>query len=236
MNKLNLLQRELNSLKDLVRAKNSAWFFKTGKGQYGEGDSFLGITVPVQRAVAKRYKNLTLAEIKRMLQSPIHEHRFTALEILVFQFEEADKRQKEKIFKFYISNSRNINNWDLVDTSARYIVGQFLIDRPRTLLYKLAVSSNLWQRRIAIVSTSIFIARNDFSDALKISRLLLFDKHDLIHKAVGWMLREVGKRDQVVLLDFLKQNYDILPRTTLRYSIERFPYATRKNLLAGRFN
>jgi len=229
------LQRELVEASDPRRARNLAWFFKTGKGQYGEGDEFCGITVPVQRKIARRYSHLRLAEVKKLLKSRVHEHRFTGLEILVFQYETGDAAVRQKIFDFYLENTSCINNWDLVDTSAPYIVGQHLLSRPRRVLYRLAKSSNLWDRRIAIVSTMAFIAQHDLKDTFAIAALLLKDEHDLIHKAVGWMLRETGKRSQPALLNFLKRNYVSMPRTALRYGIERLPEAQRKRALKGDF-
>ena len=229
------LLRALAEAADPERAKNLAWFFKTGKGQYGEGDKFCGITVPVQRRIARRYKHLPLADLKKLLRSPIHEQRFTALEILVFQYEAGDAAARQRIFDFYLENAARINNWDLVDTSAPYIVGQHLLQRPRRILYRLAKSENLWKRRIAMVSTMAFIAQNDLEDTFAIAALLLSDKHDLIHKAVGWMLREAGKRSQPELLKFLKQNYGAMPRTALRYAVERLPDAQRKRALQGIF-
>lgn len=229
-----LVIKQLNSIRDPVKAKNLAWFFKTGKGQYGEGDIFLGITVPAQRAVAKQHISLPLPEIKKLLQSKIHEHRFTSLEILVMQFERGSEAVKKQIFNFYLKNSQNINNWDLVDTSAPYIVGEYLLNRPRAVLYKLAASKNLWQRRIAIVGTFGFINKDDYFDSLQLAKILLPDKHDLIHKAVGWMLREIGKRDRRVLEDFIKANFRHMSRTTLRYAIERFPENLRRQYLAMR--
>jgi len=235
MNALLQLQKEIQSHKDPVRAKSSVWFFKTGKGQYGEGDVFLGLTVPLQRSVAKKFNTLPLEDLQKMLESKFHEYRFTALEILVMQFEKASIAEKKKIFNFYIKNSVRVNNWDLVDASAPYVTGEFLADKPRIVLYKFAQSGNLWKKRIAIVSTFAFIKRGEFADTLKIAELLLSDTHDLLHKAVGWALREVGKKDEKVLLKFLRQHYANLPRTTLRYAIEKFSSAQRKNLLQGIF-
>jgi 3-methyladenine DNA glycosylase AlkD len=229
------LQRELSQAADPERARNLAWFFKTGKGQYGEGDKFWGITVPVQRKLAKRYVQLKLADVKKLLTSPVHEHRSTALEILVFQYEAGDSAAKQKLFDFYLRHTRYINNWDLVDTSAPYIVGEHLVSRPRDVLYSLAESSSLWERRIAMVSTMALIRRDDLEDAFAIAALLLNDKHDLIHKAVGWMLREAGKRSTPSLLNFLEQNYSAIPRTALRYAIERLPQPQRKRVLKGIF-
>ena len=230
------LQRELAEASDPERARNLAWFFKTGKGEYGEGDQFCGITVPVQRKIARRYTHLRLSDIRKLLQSPVHEHRFTALEVLVFQYERGDNAARSEIFNFYLANARRMNNWDLVDTSAPYIVGVHLLSRSRRILYRLAKSSNLWERRIAMVSTMAFIAKGELEDTFAIAKLLLDDKHDLIHKAVGWMLRETGKRSQPALLEFLRRNYSGLPRTALRYAIERLPESQRQRALRGQFD
>jgi len=227
--KLADLKKELAAVADPERARNLAWFFKTGKGQYGHGDRFIGITVPVARQIAHRYVRLPITDIAKLLASPIHEHRFVALEILVAQYERGDL----SVYNFYLKHTKFVNNWDLVDTSAPYIVGQHLLTRPRKILYRLAKSRNLWERRIAIVSTMIFIRAGELEDTFAIAKLLLEDDHDLIHKAVGWMLREAGKLSNPELLRFLKTNYAALPRTTLRYAIERFPAAERKRLLAG---
>lgn len=225
------LKKELAAAADPERARGSAWFFKTGKGQYGHGDRFLGITVPVQRRIAHRYTHVPLADVEKLLASPIHEHRFVALEILVARYEQGDI----EVFDFYLKHTRFVNNWDLVDTSAPYIVGEHLLTRPRRILYRLAKSRNLWERRMAIVSTQALIRAGEIDDTFAIARILLPDEHDLIHKAVGWMLREAGKQSPPALLKFLKENYAALPRTTLRYAIERLPAARRKRILAGDF-
>jgi 3-methyladenine DNA glycosylase AlkD len=230
------LQKELAQASDQERARNLAWFFKTGKGEYGEGDVFCGITVPVMRKIAKRYLYLKLSDIKKLLGSPIHEHRAVGLEILVFQYEAADAVTKDKLFDFYLKNTRYINNWDLVDASAPYIVGEQLLSKSREPLYQLARSSNLWERRIAIVATLALIRNDQLKDTFAISKLLLNDRHDLIHKAVGWMLREAGKRSTSALLNFLEENYAAMPRTALRYAIERLPQAQRKRILKGLFS
>jgi len=225
--------KDLNKLKNKEKEKIFLNFFKTGKGEYGEGDKFLGISVPEQRKVAKKYyKDISLVEIQKLLNSKIHEHRFTALEILVMQYEIADSKNKEKIVKFYLKNTKNVNNWDLVDTSAPYILGNYLLDKGRSVLYKLAKSKDLWQKRISIISTYSFIKENDFKDTLKISEILLFDKHDLIQKAVGWMLREAGKKEEKVLISFLDKYYKKMPRTMLRYSIERLDLKQKKFYMA----
>ena len=224
------LKKELAAAADPERARNLAWFFKTGKGQYGHGDRFIGLTVPTTRRIAHRYIHLPLTDVAKLLASPIHEHRFCALEILVAQYERGDA---QAVFNFYLKHTKFVNNWDLVDTSAPYIVGQHLLTRPRRILYRLAKSRNLWERRIAIVSTFAFIKAGEIDDTFGIAKLLLKDDHDLIHKAVGWALREAGKQSIPALLEFLKGNYSALPRTTLRYAIERFPTPQRKRLLAG---
>lgn len=224
------LKKELSAAADPERARNLAWFFKTEKGQYGYGDRFIGLTVPTLRRIAHHYLHLPLADVGKLLASPIHEHRFAALEILVAQY---DREKSKAIFDFYLKHTRFVNNWDLVDTSAPYIAGQHLLTRPRKILYRLAKSKNLWERRIAIVSTFAFIKAGEIDDTFAIAKLLLKDDHDLIHKAVGWALRETGKQSTPALLRFLKENYSALPRTTLRYAIERFPAAQRKRLLAG---
>jgi len=228
---LNQIKKELFRLGDSERAKKLSNYFKTGKGQYGEGDVFLGIPVPQQREVAKRYDNLSLDDVQELLKSEIHEHRFTALLILVSKYGKADSTNKEEIFNFYLKNSCYINNWDLVDLSAPKIVGDYLAHKERSTLFKLAKSSSLWERRIAVLATAAFIRNNDFEDALAIVKLLLFDENDLIHKAVGWMLREIGKRDQELLEKFLDKYKSRMPRTMLRYSIEKFREEKRKYYL-----
>lgn len=219
---------DLKKLENKEKAKIMSGFFKTGKGQYGEGDKFLGITVPDQRRLAKKYTEASLVDVKKLLANKIHECRLIGLLILVEKFGKADESQRKKIVDFYLDNVRYINNWDLVDLSADKILGEFLSDKDTSILKKFAVSENLWQRRIAIVSTFALIKQNKFGDTLKISKILISDKQDLIHKAVGWMLREVGKRNKKTELDFLKQNYSKMPRTMLRYSIERFSESEKK--------
>ncbi len=208
-------------------------FFKTGPGEYGEGDKFAGIKVPVSRKIAINNSDLTLEEVKQLLVSEIHEERLIALLILVHQFKKGDEAQKKKIFKFYVRNTKHINNWDLVDLSAPQIVGAFIVDKEKDILFKFANSKNLWQKRIAVLSTFSFIKINRFNEALNISEILLNDNHDLIHKAVGWMLREIGKRNLKVEEDFLKKYYKQMPRTMLRYAIEKFPEKKRQQYLKG---
>ncbi len=230
------LQNELAALADPERAKNLAWFFKTGKGEYGEGDQFLGIRVPFQRKLAHRYVGLHLADVARLLKSPIHEHRFTAAEILVAQYEKAGGGPPaEKIFRFYLRYAKLFNNWDLVDTSAPYIAGAHLLHRPRDPLYGLARSANVWERRIGIVATFAFLRSGDVEDTFQIAEMLLADEHDLIHKSVGWALREAGRTSRKRLLAFLQKHYTSIPRTTLRYAIEHLPDTQRRQILAGKF-
>ncbi len=225
---LTQLKKELKKLADPKQAEVLQRFFKTGKGEYGEGDIFLGVKVPEQRKVVSKFEDLSLKDLEELLNSKIHEYRMSALFILTERYEKEDEREKKKVFNFYLKNTKNINNWDLVDLSAPKIVGDYLLNKPRSVLYKLAKSNNLWERRIAIISTFTFIRNNEFRDTLKIAEILLNDKHDLIHKAVGWMLREVGKRDQKIEEEFLKKHYLKMPRVMLRYAIERFEERKRK--------
>ncbi|EKE11409.1 MAG: hypothetical protein ACD_15C00084G0010 [uncultured bacterium] len=224
MNTCKEISQELKSLADAQKAQDLSRFFKTGKGQYGEGDKFLGIVVPKQREVARKYKNLKLDDIQIILESQYHEFRLTALLILVEKFQKGTTEERKEIFRFYMKNLRYINNWDLVDVITPKIVGAYLLDKPlqRKILYTLAKSQDLWERRIAIIATQAFIRSGDFVDTLKISKILLGDKHDLIHKATGWMLREVGKKDLKAEEEFLDEHHRKMPRTMLRYSIEKF--------------
>jgi len=221
---LNQLKKDLQKLANPEKAKLLSRFFKTEKGQYGEGDIFLGITVPDQRKVSKEYPKLRLNEIHELLSSKIHEHRLTSLFVLISKFEKGNNKLKKEIFDFYLQNTKNINNWDLVDLSAPKISGAYMLDNPKEkkILYKLAKSNHLWEKRIAVLSTFAFIKNNDFDDAIKIAEMLLKDKHDLIYKAVGWMLREIGKKDQETEEKFLKKHCKEMPRTMLRYAIEKF--------------
>ena len=209
-------------------------FFKTGKGEYGEGDIFYGIKVPVQRTIAKRFKDLAFEDLKVLISAKVHEERLIAAFILVDQYKKGDEKKKKIVFDFYLKNRKGINNWDLVDLSAPKIVGAYLIDKEKDLLYKFAVSKDLWEKRIAIISTQTFIREHFFEDTLNISEILLQDKHDLIHKAVGWMLREVGNRDLETEEEFLKKHYKTMPRTMLRYAIEKFPEQKRIAYLKGK--
>ena len=227
------LIRILKKLSDSRKAKDYAWFFKTGPGEYGEGDKFLGIRVPILREVAKEFKGLSFSDIKKILKSNIHEHRFVALKILTIQYKEADELKKKRIVNFYLSNTKHINNWDLVDTSASYILGDYLASKDKSILYRLVKSKSIWERRIAIISTAYFIKQGNYKDTLRIAKTLLQDKHDLIHKAVGWMLREVGKKSLQTEIEFLNKYYRTMPRTTLRYAIEKFPEKLRLKYLKG---
>ncbi len=235
---LMIAKEVINELKILAtedRRKSNEWFFKTNKGEYGYGDIFLGVRMPDIRKVAKKFSpKITLKELTELIQSPIHEVRLCALIILVNQYK---KGNLSKIFEYYIRQINFINNWDLVDSSAPYIVGDYLYNNPdeRSILFEFVHSENLWVRRISIVSTFTLIKNNQFNETLQIAKILLNDKHDLIHKAVGWMLREVYKRDQDLIRTFLKQNYAQLPRTTLRYAIERMDEVERLLFLKGYF-
>lgn len=228
------IRARLRKLGDKERAKNSRWFFKTGPGEYGEGDRFLGIKVPELRKLAKNYQAIPLTEVIQILKSPIHEERLLALFILVRAFAKGDEHFKKKIYHLYLQNIQYINNWDLVDTSAEHIVGVFLKDKSKKPLSDLALSSDLWKRRIAIMATFHFIKSGEFAETLKMARMLLADKEDLIHKAVGWMLREVGKRHLATEERFVKKYYKKMPRTMLRYAIERFPEPKRQRYLKGK--
>jgi len=224
------LRKELKSMADPDKAAILQRFFKTGLGQYGEGDIFIGVMVPQSRKVAKKFNQLQLVEVKMLLYSRIHEERLVALLILVWRYSSAlsSREEKEEIVRFYLDNIKQVNNWDLVDLSAPNILGAHLIDRDRRLLYRLARSENVWERRIAILATYHFIRNGDFSDTLKITEMLLQDRHDLIHKAAGWMLREVGKRDVDSEEAFLEKHLAVMPRTMLRYAIERLPESKRR--------
>ena len=231
----------LKSLREIVKkhanpeqAKILMRFFKTGNGKYGEGDEFLGIKVPVSRKIAKQFTNLSLEEIQELLNSSIHEERLIALFILTEQFRKADAARKKIIYNFYLKNTKRVNNWDLVDLSAEKIIGAYLLDKGTKILFKLARSRNLWERRIAIMSTFHFIKNGLYDTTLEISNILLDDEHDLIHKAVGWMLREVGNRKLVVEEKYLKKHYISMPRTMLRYAIEKFPEEKRQAYLKGK--
>lgn len=223
---------EIKSHQNKEKARLLSGFFKTGKGQYGEGDVFWGLTVPISRKIAIKYKNINLSEIEKLLKSKVHEVRLIALLILVYKYQTGTEKEHEQIYKFYLKNTKYINNWDLVDLSAPKIVGKYLINqKDRKILFKLAHSGFLWEERIAILATFAFIRIGDFNETLKIAEIFLKHPHDLIHKATGWMLREVGKKDLKVLQKFLDKNIKNMPRTMLRYAIEKFPEKTRLEYL-----
>ena len=227
------IKKALRALADPVIAQHSLRFFKTGRGQYGEGDKFLGIRVPVIRTHAKTFADTSLEEIQKLLHAPFHEERLCALFMLVQKFSRSGEAEKAHIFQVYLNNTRHINNWDLVDSSAYHIVGAFLEDKDRQPLFALARSASLWERRIAIVATLHFIRQTDFDDTLALARILIDDKEDLIHKAVGWMLREIGKRNSSIAKNFLKKYSKQMPRTMLRYAIEKFSEQERKAYMQG---
>ena len=227
------IQRELESLGDAAQAAILQRFFKTQPGQYGAGDRFRGIRVPILRGLAKKYQDLSVAEAGRLLQSTFHEDRLLALLILMRHYNRGDQVVRDNIHRLYLEHSRLVNSWDLVDVSAPHLLGHYLEGRPKDPLTRLAASGNLWERRMAIIATLHFIKQNDFDETLRIARLLLGDPEDLLHKAVGWMLREVQKRQNTVAEAFLQAHYRNMPRTMLRYAIERMPEARRQAYLKG---
>lgn len=235
MSKLDDLKRKLKAIGSPEKAKELSRFFKTGKGEYGEGDEFLGITVPEQRKLAKAHVDLSLLNIENLLQSKIHEERLTALLILTYQFPKASVAVQLEIATFYLQHTEWINNWDLVDVTCRPILGVYLLERDRNILYDLARSESLWEQRIAVITTMEFIKHGQFEDTLQMAVILLNHPHDLIHKAVGWALREVGKKDRPTLETFLDRYCTQMPRTMLRYAIEHFDEPKRKAYL-GRKN
>jgi 3-methyladenine DNA glycosylase AlkD len=238
------IQQDLKAAASPERARQSAYYFKTGPGQYGEGDVFIGVSVPDQRKIAKHYYHLSLGEVEELLKSEIHEERFTAVIILVEQVKKADAITQKEIYNFYLANTDYINNWDIIDGSAPTIVGQYLWENfaqkaspsqeTMRVLTKLAKSKSIWERRIAILATLYFIKMGDINETFIIAEILLHDPHDLIQKAVGWMLREVGNSVGIEIEEsFLKKHYHTMPRTMLRYAIEKFPELKRKAYLAG---
>lgn len=234
---LNKLRQEFKKLASPDKASGFSRFFKTGKGQYAHGDIFLGLSVPQTRSLVKAYSSkLGLKDLSELLHSRFHEERLCALLIMVQHFQKGDEKQQQAVVKLYLKNLKAVNNWDLVDLSADKILGASLCEqKDRSLLYNFAKSKDLWEKRIAIISTFYFIKQHEFKDTLAICKLLLADEHDLIHKACGWMLRELGKRDEKMLEGFLQKHYDQLPRTTLRYAIEKFSEKKRKRYLLGSF-
>lgn len=229
------IKKELLKKADKKKALVLRGFFKTGKGEYGEGDKFLGVLVPEQRKIARQYVELNLEEVQKLLKSAWHEERMTALLIILYKFnKEKNENERKKVFDFYLKNTRYINNWDLVDVTCRDIVGGYLFDKNRAVLYKLVKSKNLWERRIAIVSTFYFIMRGEIKDVLSLSEILSADPHDLIHKATGWMLRETGKRcSRDVLISFLKKHYKKMPKVMFRYATEKLSTKEKDSIKQG---
>lgn len=227
------IQAKLRTFANEEYARTAQWFFKTGPGEYGEGDQFIGVRAPDLRRLARELKATPTDDALQLLQSPIHEDRVLALLLLVQAFSKGDPATKKGIYNDYLANTQFINNWDLVDLTAPHIVGAYLMDKSRKPLYRLVKSSSLWERRIAMIATFYFTRQRDFADALQLAELLLPDKHDLIHKAVGWMLREIGNRDLAAEEAFLQVHYKSMPRTMLRYAIEKFPEAKRQAYLKG---
>ena len=228
-----IINNDLLQLANEQIAEHSQRFFKTGKGEYGEGDIFLGIRVPLLRRLVKKYGGISIAEVRKLLHSKFHEERLLAVLMLVQLFKSADESVQKQVYDLYLENTEFINNWDIVDISASNIVGAHLYEKDKAPLYDLVQSKNLWERRISIISTFYFIRQNEFDDTLKLAKILLNDKEDLIHKAVGWMLREVGKREIEFEEEFLQEHYKIMPRTMLRYAIEKFTETSRKMYLRG---
>jgi 3-methyladenine DNA glycosylase AlkD len=227
------VRSKLTRLGDRKRARGLQRFFKTGPGEYGEGDRFIGARVPDLRSLAKECVGVSVSALRTLLRSRVHEERLLALLVLEQKYSRGGDGEKERLYRFYLDNTRYVNNWDLVDLSAGKILGDFLTDRDRAVLYELAESENIWERRIAIVATYAFIKAGDYAHTLRVADILLGDEEDLIHKAVGWMLREVGKRDLRAEERFLKPRYKRMPRTMLRYAIERFPEPKRQRYLKG---
>ncbi|MDR1257787.1 MAG: DNA alkylation repair protein [Tannerellaceae bacterium] len=222
---------ELFSVSDAKKARFLQRFFKTGPGEYAEGDVFMGITAPITRDVVKENKYTPLPELQKLISSKYHEARLCALLIGVEQFKKADPKERTLLFDFFLKNTCYVNNWDLVDVAYPHVIGVYLLDKDRSILYELAKSSSLWEQRIAIVSTLMFIRNHEFIDTFALAEQLLHHRHDLIHKAVGWMLREVGKRDREALTDFIERNSEKMSRTTLRYAIEHYPENERQYFL-----
>ena len=227
-------REEIRALANKEIAQHSLRFFKTDKGEYGHGDLFLGVRAPKIRLIAKKHIDISITDMKTLIQSKYHEERFLGLIILVNKYAKTkDKKNRNQLYKIYVSSFKYINNWNLVDVTCPHVTGKHLIDKDRTILYKWAKSGDLWTKRIAMISTFYFIRKNDLDDTFKIADMLLQDEHDLIHKAVGWMLREAGKRDIKKEETFLKKHYKTMPRTMLRYSIEKFPETKRQKYLKG---
>ena len=227
-------REEIRALANKEIAQHSLRFFKTDKGEYGHGDLFLGVRAPKIRLIAKKHIDISITDMQTLIRSKYHEERFLGLIILVNKYAKTkDKKNRNQLYKIYVSSFKYINNWNLVDVTCPHVTGKHLIDKDRTILYKWAKSEDLWTKRIAMISTFYFIRKNDLDDTFKIADMLLQDEHDLIHKAVGWMLREAGKRDIKKEETFLKKHYKTMPRTMLRYSIEKFPETKRQKYLKG---
>jgi len=232
---IKIIRKKMQQLGSEEKANVLQRFFKTGPGEYGEGDVFIGVRVPDLRKLVKEYQDITIKGVMQFLRSSIHEERMFALLILVGKYSKGNEAVKKRIYDLYLQNTKFINSWDLVDGSAQHIVGAFLMDKSKEPIYRLAKSKYLWERRIAILSTFYFIKHDNYSETLKISKILLTDEQDLIHKAVGWMLREIGKRNILTEEIFLKKYYKRMPRTMLRYAIEKFPESKRQKYLKGKF-
>ena len=230
--KLCELRRQLRRFASARDAQFLQGFFKTGPGEYGAGDHFIGVRVPAVRRLVREFRGLALADACKLLHSPIHEERLLALLMLVDDYDRGTESDRAAIFQLYLHNTAHINNWDLVDGSAPGIVGRHLEERPRKILFELARSPDIWKRRIAVLAAFRFIRRKEFAEILRLAEMLLQDRHDLIHKAVGWMLREAGKRDVAILRGFLEKHAARMPRTMLRYAIEKLPAAERRRWLA----
>jgi len=233
MSNLRTIQKHIRALANPQLAEHSKRFFKTGKGEYAEGDIFLGVRVPVTRTIARKFKDTPLEIIFKLLESDYHEERLLALIMMVERCKKCDEEERKIIYEYYLEHTHLVNNWDLVDCSAHYIVGAYLLNRSRRPLYELAKSEFLWDRRIAMVATWIFIREGETEVVLKLSKILLNDPHDLMHKAVGWMLREMGKKNQNAETSFLDKHYREMPRTMLRYAIEKYPEKDRQAYLKG---
>ena len=225
------ITNRLQALSDAEKREIFPKFFKAGKGEYGEGDRFLGVTVPNIRAIAKLHKDVSIEEIRKLIQSEWHEVRLCALIIMVEKSKKKDEALRKELFNLYLSQTKRINNWDLVDLSCRFIIGEYLLDKSRDILYQLAQSPLLWDNRIAIVSTYAFIRKGQLEDTYALSDLMMHHPHDLMHKAIGWMLREAGKRNPERLYDYVMRHRADMPRTMLRYAIEKFSPKERTILM-----
>lgn len=231
MNDMTNLAKKIDALANPAKAKLLRGYFKTGPGEYGEGDIFIGLTVPMERKIARENRSADFAELEKLLASPVHEHRSVALFVLSLRFERGDAAERRKIYMLYLKNRKYINNWDLVDLSAPYIVGEYLKDKDSAVLFRLAKAKRIWDRRIAMLACFAFIRRGSFEVPLRVVEMLVHDEHDLMHKAVGWMLREIGKRSLKTEEEFLKKYYRTMPRTMLRYAIEKFPEEKRRQYM-----